>query len=102
MLNPDLKRTDKTENGLLGLGIRKHYWLKQNQLNWGARNRSYSNEGKGEEVEDSVGCSLRSLPMKLGECELEVDKNGFESVYVLRKKRGENKIELRAGEVQWS
>ena len=40
-------------------------------------------------MEDSVGCSLRSLPMKLGECELEVDKNGFESVYVLRKKRGE-------------
>ena len=40
--------------------------------------------------------------MKLGECELEVDKNGFESVYVLRKKRGENKIELRVGEVQWS
>ena len=68
----------------------KHYWLKQNQLNWGARNRSYSKEDKGEEVEDSVGCSLRSLPMKLGQCELEVDKNGFESVYVLRKKREEN------------
>jgi len=28
--------------------------------------------------------------MKLGQCELEVDKNGFESVYVLRKKREEN------------
>lgn len=86
----------------MGLGIRKHCWLKQNQLNWGTKNRSYSKEDKGEEVEDSVGCSLRSLPMKLGEYEWEVDKNGFESVYVLRKKRRENKIELRAGEVQWS
>lgn len=57
-----------------------------------ARYRSYSKEERGEEMEIlSVGYSLKSLPIKLGECKLIVYENRFENMYVLRKRRREDK-----------
>lgn len=49
----------------------------------------------------SIVYSLKSLPVKLGECKLEVDKNkDLRMFYILKKKkRRESKIGLRDREI---